>query len=57
MTLVRPLKWIAGGLLSLVLLPVLFVAVFGWNWLRGPLASYLSAQWGRPFAIGGDLRL
>jgi len=33
----------------------LAVASFEWNWLRGPLAGYLSARLGRPVAIAGDL--
>lgn len=57
MTLVRPLKWIAGGLLSLVLLPVLFVAVFGWNWLRGPIERMTTERTGRVLEIHGDLKV
>lgn len=33
----------------------LAVASFEWNWLRGPLAGYLSARLGRPVTIEGDL--
>jgi AsmA family protein len=33
------------------------IAVFDWNWLRGPLAGYLSAKSGRTVAIDGDLKL
>ena len=32
------------------------IALFDWNWLRGPISSYLSARVGRPVAIHGDLR-
>lgn len=34
---------------------VLFLVVFDWNWLRGPLASAASARLNRPVAIDGDL--
>ncbi len=33
----------------------IFVALFNWNWLRGPIASYMSGKFGRPFVINGDL--
>jgi uncharacterized protein involved in outer membrane biogenesis len=35
---------------------VAWIAVFDWNWLRGPVSSYLSRQFGRPVAINGNLR-
>jgi len=45
----------AEGLLLAVLLVVLFVAVFQWNWLRGPINRAVSERTGREFAIRGDL--
>jgi len=34
---------------------LVFILVFDWNWLRGPLASAASAKLNRPVAIEGDL--
>jgi uncharacterized protein involved in outer membrane biogenesis len=33
------------------------VALFDWNWLRSPLAHYLSAKTGRTVSIDGDLKV
>ena len=33
------------------------LALFDWNWLRGPLAGYLSAKLGHPVRIEGNLRV
>jgi len=32
------------------------VALFDWNWLRGPISSYLSTKFGRSVIINGNLR-
>ena len=37
MILLRTLKWLASAVLALVIVAVLFVALFGWDWLRAPL--------------------
>lgn len=55
MTLRSSLKWIAGIALALIALPVLFVAIFGWNWLRGSIERMTLEKTGRELAIGGDL--
>ena len=55
MTMSRSLKWISGVLLAPVLLAVLLVAIFGWNWLRGPLERMTTEKTGRVLAINGDL--
>ena len=57
MTLARWLKWTAGLLLAPVLLAVLYIAIFGWNWLRGPVERMTLEQTGRELVIGGDLKL
>ena len=57
MTRSRLLKWTAGLLLTPVLLAVLFIAIFGWNWLRGPIERMTLKQTGRELLIGGDLEL
>jgi AsmA protein len=51
------LKWTAGLLLAPALLAVLFIAIFGWNWLRGPIERMTLEKTGRELAIGGDLQL
>jgi AsmA protein len=53
--ILRTLKWAASLLLALVILAVLFVAMFGWNWLRAPLEKKVLAQTGRALQIKGDL--
>jgi AsmA protein len=57
MTRSRLLKWTAGLLLAPALLVVLFIAIFGWNWLRGPIERMTLDKTGRELAIGGDLQL
>ncbi len=57
MTLPRSLKWIAGVFLALIVLIVLAVAFFDWNWLRGPIARKVSSSTGRSVAINGDLNV
>lgn len=44
---------VGAGLLFVAL--ALFVLIFDWNWLRGPLATAASARLNRPVAIDGDL--
>jgi len=44
-----------GGALLLAL--VVFLLLFQWNWLRGPLAHYLSGRLNRPVAITGNLEV
>ena len=55
MTTSRWLKWTAGLLLAPVLLAVLFIAIFGWNWLRAPIERMTLEKTGRELVIGGDL--
>ena len=45
--------WVFVGVAAAV---VLVVAFFEWNWLRSPIANYLSGRVGRPVAIQGDLQ-
>ena len=53
----RGLKWGAGILGAAVLLIVLFLMLFNWDWLRGPIARYASAQTHRSVRIDGHLRV
>lgn len=55
MTLLRSFKWIAGVLLAPIVLAALFIAIFGWNWLRGPIERMATERTGRALAINGDL--
>ena len=57
MTLPRPIFWVAGIVIAPVVLAVLFVAIFGWNWLRGPIERTVLEKTGRQLVIGGDLEL
>ena len=55
--MLRWLKWIVGSLLAPVVLAVLFIAVFGWNWLRAPIERVTLDKTGRVLAIGGDIEV
>jgi AsmA protein len=57
MTLRRGLGWTAGILLAPVLLAILFIAIFGWNWLRAPIERMATEKTGRVLAINGDLKV
>ena len=57
MTLPRSLKWIAGVFLAPIVLAVLFIAIFGWNWLRGPIERMTTEKTGRVLVINGDLKV
>jgi hypothetical protein len=54
---VTPLR-LTGALATLLAASiVVFVLLFQWNWLRGPLARYASARLDRPVTIAGDLEV
>jgi hypothetical protein len=46
-----------GSALALVAAIVIFLWIFDWNWLRGPIGRYASAQLQREVVIAGDLRV
>lgn len=46
-----------GSALALTAAVIAFLVIFDWNWLRGPLSRYASAQMQREVAITGDLRV
>jgi uncharacterized protein involved in outer membrane biogenesis len=49
---------IAGGAVGLLVLAiVLFLLLFDWNWLRGPIGRYASARTGRVVRLEGDLKV
>src|SRR5215472_10621302 len=50
-----PKVWV-GAILALIALAIaMFVYLFQWNWLRGPIDTWASAQLQRRFVIHGDL--
>jgi uncharacterized protein involved in outer membrane biogenesis len=51
----RPEAIAAGATVLLLLLVVLFLALFQWNWLRGPIGSWASAKYDREIELNGDL--
>ncbi|HSM22987.1 MAG TPA: AsmA family protein [Rubrivivax sp.] len=54
------MKWLAivlAALLALPMLAALWLAVFGWNWARGPLQDLALQRTGRVLKIAGDLDL
>ncbi len=59
MTLPRALKWIAIAVLTLLVLAILYIALFGWGWLRAPIEALVMQKTGRVLLIKGklDLRL
>ncbi len=57
MTLPRSLKWIAGIVLAPLVLAAVFIVIFGWNWLRGPIERTMTEKTGRVLTINGDLTL
>jgi hypothetical protein len=46
--------WVFAAIAAIVAITLAF---FDWNWLRGPLASYLSAKVGRPVRIEGNFHV
>ena len=57
-----PLRWLTvsiaalmAAFIALLLLAALWVAVFGWNWARGPLQDLALDKTGRVLRLEGDL--
>jgi uncharacterized protein involved in outer membrane biogenesis len=57
MTVSRLVKWTAVLLLAPLVLAFLFIAIFGWNWLRAPIERATLDKTGRELVIGGDLKV
>lgn len=53
----RLLAWTGGVLLAPVVLVVLFIMLFGWNWLRAPIERMTLDRTGRALVIRGDLEV
>ncbi|KQY62384.1 membrane assembly protein AsmA [Brevundimonas sp. Root1423] len=45
----------AGVALALIALVVVFLVLFDWNWLRGPIGGWASARYDRDIELQGDL--
>ena len=50
-----PIRWAGAIVLLLVAAVAIFLAMFQWNWLRGPIDSYASRKLQRQVVIHGDL--
>ena len=57
MKLSRLLIWLVGVLMTPIALAVLFVAIFGWNWARGPIERMTLENTGRVLVITGDIKV
>lgn len=54
-TLPRTLKWVAAIVVAPIVVGVLFIAVFGWGWLRAPIERLTLEKTGRVLRIQGDM--
>jgi AsmA family protein len=52
----KTIKW-SIALLVLAIAVAVFLAVFDWNWFRGPIGRYASARTGREVRLEGDLHV
>lgn len=52
----REMAW-GGGVTLVVAAIVVFLLIFDWNWLRGPISRYASVRTGRVVRIEGDLKV
>ena len=53
----RAMTWTGGILALLVIALAILVAVWDWNWFRGPVARLASARMHREVTITGDLKV
>lgn len=51
----RPEAIAAGTTVLLLALFLVFLALFQWNWLRGPIGEWASARYDREIELNGDL--
>jgi uncharacterized protein involved in outer membrane biogenesis len=51
----RPEKIAASVTLALIAVVVVFLMLFDWNWLRGPIGNWASARYDREIELNGDL--
>jgi AsmA protein len=55
--LTRVLVWTVAVLITPLLLALLYISLFGWNWMRSPVEHLALQKTGRVLAIQGDLTL
>jgi len=53
----RALTWTGASLGLLVIAVSILIAIWDWNWFRGPVARMASARMHREVAINGDLKV
>ena len=53
----RALAWTGGVVATLLVAIALFLILFDWNYLRGPIGRYASAKTGREIVLAGDLKV
>ncbi|HEY8002748.1 MAG TPA: AsmA family protein [Phenylobacterium sp.] len=53
----RAVAWTGAVFLGLALLAAFIVAIWDWNWFRGPVASIASSRMHRQVSINGNLRV
>lgn len=53
----KAMTWTAGVLAFLAIVVAILIAVWDWNWFRGPLANAASARMHRQVTISGDLKV
>ncbi len=52
-----PVRWTGGIVSALLVLILIFLMIFDWDWLRPPLAKMLAGKLHRPVRIDGHLRV
>lgn len=55
MTLPRFLKWVTVVVVAPIAIAVLYITLFGWDWLRAPIERLTLEKTGRVLLIKGDL--
>jgi len=48
-------KWAASASLILIVTAAVFLMLFDWNWLRGPIGRWASTEYDREIQLNGDL--
>ena len=51
----RRRKWLLWPAVALAAIAVVVLVLFDWNWLKGPIEEWVSAELGRDVEIAGDL--
>ena len=51
----KTLYWVGGVVAGLAVIVAILVAIWDWNWFRGPVERYASARLNRQVTIAGDI--